>query len=167
MKEVDCPEAEANTSYSEASSCELPIEDLLVLRGSLGGKKVRVLKDDGCNTNVVSHEFFKKNRKFFKWKKCDAEVNHSKLGSVENASEVILGATLSFGKHKYRSNWLVSTCRYDVILGMPWHVASNLQIDYKKRIVKVDKERITSRTNSTMDNVHVTNMSVKKFRRML
>jgi len=36
------------------------VNDLIVLDGSLEGKRVRVLKDDGCNTNVVSHEFFKK-----------------------------------------------------------------------------------------------------------
>ncbi len=47
---------------SERISIEGPIsmDDLIVLDGSLDGKKVRVLKDVGCSTNVVSQEFARK-----------------------------------------------------------------------------------------------------------
>ncbi len=37
----------------------------MVLEGSFNGKRVRVLKDDGCNTNVVSGAFLKKNSALF------------------------------------------------------------------------------------------------------
>ncbi len=44
---------------SERSPIEgpIPMDDLIVLDGSIDGRKVRVLKDDGCNKNVVSQEF--------------------------------------------------------------------------------------------------------------
>ena len=32
----------------------IPVERLLVLSGTMNGLSVKVLKDDGCNTNVVS-----------------------------------------------------------------------------------------------------------------
>ena len=32
--------------------------ELLVMNGSLENRAVRVLKDDECNTNVMSYEFF-------------------------------------------------------------------------------------------------------------
>ena len=38
----------------------IPVKPLLVRRGELHGKSVTVLKDDRCNTNVVSKEFFQK-----------------------------------------------------------------------------------------------------------
>ncbi len=41
----------------------IPMDDLIVFDESLDGRKVRVLKDNGCNTNVVSLEFFEKNCK--------------------------------------------------------------------------------------------------------
>ncbi len=36
------------------------MDDLIVLDGSLGKKKVRVLKNARCNINAVSQEFTKK-----------------------------------------------------------------------------------------------------------
>ena len=39
------------------------LEHLLVLSGTMNGLSVRVLKDDGCNTNVVSREFLDKYRR--------------------------------------------------------------------------------------------------------
>lgn len=75
VKRVSCPNVETNATVHEL--CEdipidgpIPMEDLIVLDGSLEGKRVRVLKDDGCNTNVVSHEFFRKHRKNFNWERC-------------------------------------------------------------------------------------------------
>ena len=166
--------AETNTTI-RAKSEDIPIEgpipmnDLMVLDGSLEGKRVRVLKDDGCNTNVVSREFFRKNRGLFNYDKCDVEVKHSDKNSNEKASKVILGATLRIGKHKYKSNWLVANCRYDVLLGMPWHVANNPSIDYKERIVTVGSDDIFSENSPICaeNKVQVMNLGVKKFRKML
>ncbi len=79
-------------SFSVSIDERIPVEDLIVLNGFLNENHVQVLKGDGCNTNVVSHEFFSRNKEQFSWKKCDMRVSHSKKGSVENSSEVILGA---------------------------------------------------------------------------
>ena len=92
------------------------MDDSIVLEGSLDERKVRVLKDDGYNTNVVSQEFFEKNCNYFTWKRCKVEVIHSQKGSVEKSSKVILGATFTIGEQSYKSNWLVTNCRYDVLL---------------------------------------------------
>ncbi len=58
------------------------MDDSLVLDGSLGRRKVRVIKDDECNTNVVPQAFFEKNYKYLNWKKCKVEESHSQKGSV-------------------------------------------------------------------------------------
>ena len=86
----------ANAERSEKGSIDglTPMEDLLVLEGSLDGHRFRILKDDGCNTNVASHQFFRVNCEKFNWEKCNVEFSHSKKGSTENASKVVLGATL-------------------------------------------------------------------------
>ena len=144
----------------------VPIDDLILLNGSLGGIRVKVLKDDGCNTNVVSQEFFRRNRKNFNWKGCNVEVSHSHKGSVENSSQVILGATLTIGKHSYKSNWLVASCRYDVLLGMPWHVAHNPYINYKSRTVKIGNDELNN-GKPQIPRAKVLNLSVKKFRNLV
>ena len=101
-----------------------------MLNGSLENRAVRVLKDDGCNTNIMSYEFFNKNKMILKWRNCQVEIRHSKSGSKENSSIVVIGAVLKIGSHKYRSNWLVADCRYELLLGMPWHVFNNPVVNY-------------------------------------
>ena len=64
-------------------------------------------------------------------------VNHSNEGTSENASRFVLNGTLRIGSHTYTLNWVVANCRYDVLLGMPLHVAHNPQIDFVKRNVTV------------------------------
>lgn len=52
-KKVPC-----RVNVVQSSSRELiPAEELIVLEGALCGKQVTVLKDDGCNTNIISKEF--------------------------------------------------------------------------------------------------------------
>ncbi len=99
-------------------------------------------KDDGCNTNVVSREFLKNNSELCEVVKGPVEVMHAEDTTVEKASEVILGAELCIGTHAYTSNWVAASFIYDVLLGMPWHVAINPKIEYSKRIVKVDSENL-------------------------
>ena len=167
-----CPNVEANTTTplvcnKVAIDVPIPVEDLIVLDGLLEGKKVSVLKDDGCNTNVVSCDLFEKNRGLFKWKECDVEVRHSKTFFVKNSSEVILGCTLIIGLHSYKSNWLVENCRYDVLLGMPWHVAHNTPIDYSQRNVKVNSDELIPHEEGCKQKNQVTSTGVKKFRSLL
>ncbi len=78
-----------------------------------------MLKDDCCNANVVSREFLKKNSELFEVVKRPVEVMHSNDNTEEKASEVIPGAELRIGTHVYTSNWVVASCRYDVLLGIP------------------------------------------------
>ena len=75
------------------------MDDLIVLDGSLDARKTRVVKDDGCNTNVESQEVFEKNCKYFNWKQCKVEGSHSQKESVEKSSKAIPGARLTIGKH--------------------------------------------------------------------
>ena len=86
MRKFKCPSVAEVKTFDEniSMNSSVVVKDLLVLDGTLDMKRVRVLKDDGCNTNVVSHEFFQKNKSCFKWKHCNVEVRHSEADSVEN-----------------------------------------------------------------------------------
>ena len=172
MKRVRSPNVESNATTHTPSDNSItgetvPVEELIVLDGSLEGRRVQVLKDDGCNTNVLSREFFEKNKNRLKWRECDVEVRHSKQDSVEKSSEVVIGATLIIEKHVYKSNWLVANCRYDVLLGIPWHVSNNPDTNYEHRTVKVGFHSLCSYESSTKDKSEVFNMSVKKFRNLI
>ena len=93
----------------------IPVEPLLVLSGKLNGVSARVLKDDGCSTNVISRRFFGLHRRRFHVMEASIEVKHSKEESNETASQVVLNGTLQIGSHTYTSNWVVADCRYDVL----------------------------------------------------
>ena len=123
----------SDNTWDDSQDINIPMEDLIVVTGLLEGISVTILKDDGCNTNIVSIEFFEANMHSFKWIPCKTKVNHSNKESNETATKLILGATLQIGDHSYRSNWLVANCRYDVLLGMPWHVENNPLVDYNKK----------------------------------
>ena len=97
-------------------------------------------------------------------------VQHSAKDANERSSQVVLEGTLKIGNHNYSSNWVVADCRYDVLLGMPWHVAHKPIIDYENGIVKVNDQKLPSKNVKKTDNLEsmeITNLSVKKFRRML
>jgi hypothetical protein len=53
------------------------IKPLLVLRGKFNGLPVKILKDDGCNTNVVSRAFVKKHENLFNVVNKKMILNHS------------------------------------------------------------------------------------------
>jgi hypothetical protein len=133
----------------------------------LEGKSFRVLKDDGCNTDVMSYEFFKRYKKLLRWKSCEVEVRHSKSGLSENSSTVVLGATLNIRNHKYISNWLVADCRYDLLLGMPWHVSNNPVVNYQKRFIKIGNGIINVPREKRKLSTEAMNMSVNEFRRLV
>lgn len=56
-------------------------------------------------------------------------INHSDKRTTEKAEEIVVGAEIEIGDLKYTSNWIVSDCRYDILLGMPWNVDCSLSID--------------------------------------
>ncbi len=144
----------------------VPIEKLLVLGGSLNGKVVQILKDDGGSANLVSHEFFKRNSGAFDVISCDIELSHSKKSLVQKSSAVTLGAISKIGNNDYKSNWLVADCGYDVLLGMPWHVAHNPVIDYRKRVVKAGQDDLNT-ISSTDTELKVTSLSMRNFRKIV
>ena len=68
MRKLKCPSVAEVKTFDEniSMNSSVVVKDLLVLDGTLDMKRVRLLKDDGCNTNVVSHEFSQKNKSCFK-----------------------------------------------------------------------------------------------------
>lgn len=95
-------------------------------------------------------------------------VRNSKQ-SVEEASELILETTIRIPTHNYHSNWVVASYRYNVLLGMPWHVVNNPKTDYLNRIVKVDDDvlPLVPKEKRKTSNVQLVNIGVKKFRNLL
>lgn len=147
----------------------IPIEPLFVMNGTFNGMPVRILKDDGCNTNVVSRKFVQRNAEAFKTIRRNVKVNHSDDDRVEQATQIILDGRLKVGNHEYLSNFVVANCRYDVLLGMPWHVASNPQVSYPARVVQLKDDTLPVMTGAEefgrVAKVH--NMSIKRFRKEL
>ena len=45
-------------------------------------------------------------------------------------------------KHCHVSNLLVSDCRYDVLLCMPWHVENIIRIGYRDRTEKKQNDEV-------------------------
>jgi hypothetical protein len=86
------------------------------------------LKDDGCNTNVVSKKFVQQNAGAFKTMCRNVTVNHSAEDKVEQAIHILLEGKLMIVNHEYVSNFVVANCRYDLLLGMPWHVAQDPKV---------------------------------------
>ena len=91
MKRVRSPSVESSaTFHTPCDNCKIEdtilAEDPTVFNGSLNGRRVKVLKDNECNTNFVSREYFEKNKKYPKWKEYDVEARHSKLDLVERSS---------------------------------------------------------------------------------
>ena len=82
----------------------------MVLKGEMEGCSVAVLKDDGCNTNVVSKEFVNHNPHLFDLRRCNISVTHCKKDSSEHADQLILSRKLCIGSHTYVSNWAVADC---------------------------------------------------------
>jgi Retroviral aspartyl protease len=115
----------------------IPIKPLLLLRGKFKGIPVKILKDDGCNTNVVSRAFVKKHENLFNSVNKKLIVNNSCEGQTEEVYKVVLNGNLTLGNHRYTSNFVVASCRYDIILGMPWHVTHEQKISYAPPVARV------------------------------
>ena len=143
---ISAERAESNTmlNHEDYIPTDGPIqgEPLIVLNSWLHGKVAKVLKDDGCNTNVVSTQVLRNDRKLFKIAKVRSCANHSQKDTPEESVELIISGTLRLVTHVYKSNWVVASGRYEVLLGMPWHVAHNPRIDYVQRVVQVGGDEI-------------------------
>lgn len=47
------------------------------------------------------------------------DVNHSKQGAYEVATEMIANGTVCKELYSYTAHWIVADCRSDFLLGMP------------------------------------------------
>ena len=81
--EVRCEEVETNAIIRDKNDIPtdelVPVASLIVLSGKLNGISVRVLKDDGCNTNVISRKFFGLHRQRFRVSRCNCESLKTRL----------------------------------------------------------------------------------------
>jgi hypothetical protein len=88
---------------------------------------------------------------------------------VEQATQTIMDGKLKVGNHEYVSNFVVANCRYDVLLGMPWNVASNPRVSYTAQEVQLNDGALPVSTGAEefgrVAKVH--NMNIKRFRREL
>lgn len=134
--------------------------------GILAGGQVSILKDDGCNTNVISKSYVNRHRHALNIVKGRFEINHSNKNTTKEANEVVLNTPVQIGSHIYHSNWIVADCRYDILLGMPWNVQCKPKIDYVTGSLRVDGADLpTTRDRGASVKIH--NLGVKKFRSLL
>lgn len=146
------------------------MDHLIVLNGRLDGVRVQVLKDDGCNTNIVSKRRVMKFRHCFKIIDEDVTVQHSDQNATERSSHVIFNGALKIGEHTYTYNWVVANSRNDVLLGMLWHVAHRPVVNFKDGTVKVGDLSLNCAKTERLEDpppLNVTILSVRKFRRLL
>lgn len=108
----------------------------------------------------------KENRRLLNIKPTSFEIRHSSKEYVEEGHQLVINAELQLGEHSYVSNWVVSDCRYDVLLGMPWHIKNNPKTDYENRTVSVGNTSLPTLHNPE-DGVKIQNLGVKKFRSLL
>lgn len=88
----------------------------------IAGRQANVLEDDGYITNVLSKSFVESIRDIVDVRTSPATISHSSKDTVEETNETVVHAEIEIGNNRYKSNWIVSDCRHDVILGMPWHL---------------------------------------------
>lgn len=155
------------TTNDIADLSRIPVADLFILRGMIIGKEVTVLKDDGCNTNVLSYEFVKRFSSQLQIHKANVDISHSRIDSSETSPIIVVNATVQIGEYFFKSNWAVAHTRYDVLLGMPWHKAENPDVDYANENITVRGIRLPHHKDTSNDKIRVYKIGVKKFRSLL
>lgn len=136
------------------------------MKGLLAGRQVNILKDDGCNTNVISKSFVNQHRHLLKIKPASIIINHSDKNATEKAQEMVMDTEIRIGPRIYKSNWIVADCRYDILLGMSWHVECCPVIDYTTGKLRTQNVFLPS-SRDTGRAVTVQNIGVKKFRSII
>lgn len=130
------------------------------------GCEVTILKDDGCNTNVLSREFVRRHFHLMKIHKTNLIGQHSNKALSEQATEAVVNAELEMGDHIYRSNWVVAHCCYEVLLGMAWHTETVPEIDYAGKKLKVGGTILQCCSTQSIKPT-VTPLGIKKLRSFL
>lgn len=89
---------------SNRTGTDVSVSPSLVMRGTIRGVKVSVLRDDSCNKNVLSSQFIRKNRHLFDVRTVTLVVSHSHRNQIEKATELVINAKLQIGDYTYQSN---------------------------------------------------------------
>ena len=110
--------------------------------------------------------FFLRHRELFETRDENMEVTHSNKNNTEISNEIVVNGLIQCGSHRYRSNFAVANCRYDVLLGMPWHIDVQPRIDYGIPEVEVADKFLPLERNQC-SRVSISNIGVKKFRSLL
>lgn len=154
-------------NFGVQSSADVKCIPLLVLEGTFNGIPARVLKDDGCTSNVVSKEFAEAHQESLTLTPVLVDVNHSKQDAHEIATEMIANGTVRIGSYSYSGNWIVADCRYDVLLGLPWHTEEAPCIDYEGRTIALKGTVLCASPVPRFSPLRVNSLAVKRFRRLL
>lgn len=135
----------------------------MALDGSLNEFTVKILKKYGVNTKGVSAEFLEKQNYKLVTRNSTVTILHSKKGTTEISSLVLIDATIHISSNKYISNWAVVDARYDVLLGVPCNLSVNPKITYVTRTVTIGKDKIKLSNGNINDQkiVKVLNIRLK------
>ena len=145
---------------------ELPVSPLIIFGGIINGCPASILKDDGCNTNVISRSFYERHRMDFPvTEQADIVIQHSSQEASEAGSRILKDVSVKIGPHTYKSAFVVDDCRYDVLLGMPWHVENKPLVDYKNQRVRIG-DLVLAAPPEAEASLRVQHISVKKFRKI-
>lgn len=152
----------------EPEKIPVPNKDPMELSRNLDGKMIRLVKNDGCSTNMLSREFVGEYGDIFKIITRSMVISHYGESSNVKATEMVTGAVLKLGNHEYTSNWVVRNCRYDVMLNMPWYVENDEKINYKQVVIKTPKVKVfLDQRISNPRSFKVKNLGVKIFRKLI
>ena len=77
------------------------MDPLFVFEGYFNGVPVDVLKDDGCNTNILSRTIVNRFKKCFDLKWSNMELSFAKKGFMEKTTHIIVKGTVKIGSHRY------------------------------------------------------------------
>lgn len=125
---------------------------------------MRILKDGGCNANVVSKDFLDRHKDIFHVNDTCTLTSHSKNSTIKVARQVVLDAEWILGEHCYRSNFVVADFQYDILIGMPWNKDNLSDIDYDTSSMVFENMKFPV----TMGReVTVSSLYVKKFRSLI
>lgn len=65
----------------------------------ISGRQGKILKDDGCNTNIVSTDIVKCNWRYFKTMDPKLSIKHSNENSSEITNGLVVDATIQIDEH--------------------------------------------------------------------
>ena len=129
------PDAENN----QAESLFMLKKSLITVVGRLNDQAATMLIDCGASSNFIDENFVKKSRIGTELINRDAASSVRLAdGSRIDVSRQVRNATIECGSLRSSEDFTVMTLEgYDAILGMPWFITQDPQIDWRKGTVRV------------------------------